>query len=417
MPQSAIWLNILWFSGLIISLTSALLGILVKQWLNEFVSLGLSGNSREAARLRQYRLNNLVKWRVGDIVILIPVLLLISLGLFLAGLLVLLWTLHPGVAIIASVLVGVVSVITIGVTFLPLFNHTCAYLTPQTFALYSLWRHFKDFVLNAGHYSITIPISYFLWTIRKKIMSDDVKLHWRIIHRVLRAPSLFFARTPKTSPWHIHERRMINSLSDRLDLDILNQAYDCTLDGEAISAAAVCLLGEDCIRVLDYFKRFRETAKKRSLWNFPSNELLLYQSLLCAIQLDTMKFFQEDYESDPLVSSHWTREDHAWIWKDIPGGFLQALARHHTPSENAQRDSRAVWLQKAASWLEYRVLNPQTSKLKIPWGSPRNPWRIDFGPEELQLRPYCQGLSMEGDMTSHKMGLLWSGQSHLHPSN
>ncbi|EIW52754.1 uncharacterized protein TRAVEDRAFT_75837, partial [Trametes versicolor FP-101664 SS1] len=71
-PQSAIWLNILWFSGLIISLTSALLGILVKQWLNEFVSLGLSGNSREAARLRQYRLNNLVKWRVGDIVILIP---------------------------------------------------------------------------------------------------------------------------------------------------------------------------------------------------------------------------------------------------------------------------------------------------------------------------------------------------------
>ncbi|EIW52744.1 uncharacterized protein TRAVEDRAFT_79847, partial [Trametes versicolor FP-101664 SS1] len=71
-PRSVIWLNILWFSGLITSLTSALLGILVKQWLNEYVSLGLSGTSREAARRRQYRLNNLVKWHVGDIVILIP---------------------------------------------------------------------------------------------------------------------------------------------------------------------------------------------------------------------------------------------------------------------------------------------------------------------------------------------------------
>ena len=58
-PRSAVWLNILWFSSLILSLSAASVGILVKQWLKEYVS-GLSGTSREAARLRQYRLNNLI---------------------------------------------------------------------------------------------------------------------------------------------------------------------------------------------------------------------------------------------------------------------------------------------------------------------------------------------------------------------
>ncbi|KAI0323794.1 hypothetical protein GY45DRAFT_1399920 [Cubamyces sp. BRFM 1775] len=44
-PLSAIWLNTLWFSSLVLSLSSASVGILVKQWLNEYQS-GLSGDSQ-----------------------------------------------------------------------------------------------------------------------------------------------------------------------------------------------------------------------------------------------------------------------------------------------------------------------------------------------------------------------------------
>ncbi|KAI0758823.1 hypothetical protein C8Q74DRAFT_1164852, partial [Fomes fomentarius] len=66
-----VWLNALWFSSLILSLSSALIGIMVKQWLNEYNS-GLSGTSRQIARLRQARLANLDKWKVAAIVAILP---------------------------------------------------------------------------------------------------------------------------------------------------------------------------------------------------------------------------------------------------------------------------------------------------------------------------------------------------------
>ncbi|KAI0794625.1 hypothetical protein C8Q74DRAFT_1194967 [Fomes fomentarius] len=59
-PAFAVLLNILCFSSLVASLASASIGIIVKQWLKEY-SVGLNGSSREIARRRQYRLNNLQK--------------------------------------------------------------------------------------------------------------------------------------------------------------------------------------------------------------------------------------------------------------------------------------------------------------------------------------------------------------------
>ncbi|KAI8984840.1 hypothetical protein BD414DRAFT_380825, partial [Trametes punicea] len=82
-PASAIWLNALWFSSLVLSLSSASIGIMVKQWLNEYNSGISSGTSREAARIRQHRLNNLKRWRVAEIMTMIPILLQLSLALFL----------------------------------------------------------------------------------------------------------------------------------------------------------------------------------------------------------------------------------------------------------------------------------------------------------------------------------------------
>ncbi|KAI0716832.1 hypothetical protein C8Q76DRAFT_725828 [Earliella scabrosa] len=73
-PWSMVWLNTLWFSSLVCSLGSASIALLVKQWLHEARD-GLSGTSRECARLRQHRLNGLLKWRVDIIVAALPILL------------------------------------------------------------------------------------------------------------------------------------------------------------------------------------------------------------------------------------------------------------------------------------------------------------------------------------------------------
>ncbi|KAI0712008.1 hypothetical protein C8Q76DRAFT_571998, partial [Earliella scabrosa] len=129
--QSGIVLNVLWFSSLILSLSTATIGIMVKQWTNEF-RVGLSGSSMELARLRQLRLNRLIKWRVASIVALLPLLLQLSLVLFFIGLLVLLWSLHATVALQATILIGVVVTFIFGAPILAAFSGDCAFVSPPT---------------------------------------------------------------------------------------------------------------------------------------------------------------------------------------------------------------------------------------------------------------------------------------------
>ncbi|KAI9066560.1 hypothetical protein FKP32DRAFT_1645877 [Trametes sanguinea] len=128
---SSVWVNTLWFSSLICSLSAASLGMMVKQWLHE-TELGLSGTSRDTARLRQLRIDSLVKWRVGAIVALLPVLLQIASALFLAGLLIFLWTLHRVVATVASTIVAVNAIFILVTLFAPAFSEDCAYRSLQS---------------------------------------------------------------------------------------------------------------------------------------------------------------------------------------------------------------------------------------------------------------------------------------------
>ena len=84
-PSSAIRINILWFASLVFSLIAASLSMLVKQWLREYLA-GRHGTDEEYIRIRQYRYEGLLKWRVFDIVALLPLLLHIALILFFIGL-------------------------------------------------------------------------------------------------------------------------------------------------------------------------------------------------------------------------------------------------------------------------------------------------------------------------------------------
>lgn len=129
----AVWINTLWFSSLICSLSAASIGMMVKQWLHEY-ELGLSGSSQDVARLRQHRYEALRKWHVDIIVALLPILLQLASALFLAGLLVLLWSLHQTVAAVASTLVGILLVFTIVTVLAPAFAPDCAYRSPQALA-------------------------------------------------------------------------------------------------------------------------------------------------------------------------------------------------------------------------------------------------------------------------------------------
>lgn len=124
-------INTLWFASLIFSLSAALLGILVKQWLHAYAS-GVPGDSLEIGLLRQHRLDNLEKWRVPMVVATIPILLLASVILFLFGLLTLLWTLNPVVAAVSTFLTAVLLAFLAFTTVVPSFTPGCAYISPQS---------------------------------------------------------------------------------------------------------------------------------------------------------------------------------------------------------------------------------------------------------------------------------------------
>lgn len=83
------------------------MGIAVKQWLSNY-SDGLEGSSHETMFIRQYRWNMLMKWRVPIIVDFSLALVQAAIVLFLAGLIILLWSVHPTVAIVISALAGLV---------------------------------------------------------------------------------------------------------------------------------------------------------------------------------------------------------------------------------------------------------------------------------------------------------------------
>ncbi|KAK7051410.1 hypothetical protein VNI00_004910 [Paramarasmius palmivorus] len=94
---SSIRINCFWFLSLIFSLTSALFGLLCKQWLREHQRDVPTRTVAEDLALRQLRRDSFEKWGVASFLSALPILLEIALVFFFVGILDLLWTLHPTV--------------------------------------------------------------------------------------------------------------------------------------------------------------------------------------------------------------------------------------------------------------------------------------------------------------------------------
>ncbi|KAH9910355.1 uncharacterized protein BXZ73DRAFT_18521, partial [Epithele typhae] len=133
-----VWVNALWFTSLTFSLSSGTIGIMVKQWLKEY-NTGLYGFSAPITRRRIYRLENLNKAYIPFIISLVPLLLIVAVILFFAGLLVLLF--HSDVHVFAATatLVGMLLLFVIVTTIIPSMHPSMCYFSPQSRAFHSLW--------------------------------------------------------------------------------------------------------------------------------------------------------------------------------------------------------------------------------------------------------------------------------------
>ena len=118
------------YASLAISLFSAFLAMLGKQWVNRYASADLRGSIIDRCQHRQYKLNGIANWYFENVIELLPVMLQVALLLFGCALSRYLWETNTT---IASVIIGVtsfglflfISIVVAGAIF-----PSCPYQTP-----------------------------------------------------------------------------------------------------------------------------------------------------------------------------------------------------------------------------------------------------------------------------------------------
>ncbi|KAJ3480176.1 hypothetical protein NLI96_g8540 [Meripilus lineatus] len=126
---NAVVVNVLWFISLVLSLVTASLGMLVKQWFREFLAKS-NVSPEQCCQVRQFRIPGLRKYKVTEIAGFLPIILQIALVLFFIGLILFIRPIHTSVANYISVFVGIWLSFIVVTTLLPLFSPSCPYKTP-----------------------------------------------------------------------------------------------------------------------------------------------------------------------------------------------------------------------------------------------------------------------------------------------
>lgn len=144
---ATIRINALWFTSLICALITASFGILVKQWLREYMAIGDMKPDAQC-RVRYLREVNLYKWGVYHIASFLPLLLQGAIILFFVGLLDFARSLHPTLGGIVIAFVALYLLLFVGTTLAPIFSPHCPYRTPflntalqiPRYLLFKMWR-------------------------------------------------------------------------------------------------------------------------------------------------------------------------------------------------------------------------------------------------------------------------------------
>jgi len=139
-PRTIVQVQSILFSSLAVSLFSALLAMLGKQWLNRYASVDVRGSATERSQHRQRKLNGIVTWYFEYVMESLPIMLQFSLLLLGCALSQYLWTMDTTVA---SVILGATSfgvLVYALIVIMGTFNESCPYQTPGSRSIRYLWR-------------------------------------------------------------------------------------------------------------------------------------------------------------------------------------------------------------------------------------------------------------------------------------
>ncbi|KAK0481045.1 hypothetical protein EDD18DRAFT_1113163 [Armillaria luteobubalina] len=125
--------------------------VLANEWHYHYLS-PISGDPQIRSRIRQFRYMGLRRWHVSGFIALLPLMLHLSLGLFLLGLVLYLLPLQLGIALSTGTIAMSTFVVYVTTNTLPMIYPQCPYKTPVSSVLYAIFiRMLGQFpaILNA----------------------------------------------------------------------------------------------------------------------------------------------------------------------------------------------------------------------------------------------------------------------------
>ncbi|KAK7685491.1 hypothetical protein QCA50_011355 [Cerrena zonata] len=151
--------NVFWFLSLIFTLSTASLGVFVKQWLRYYLDWSCS-SSVERIRVRHFRYEGLMRWRVFEIAAFLPLLLQVALLLFLLGLVVFLRPINITVGWVVTIAVLIWIAVLVFILASPFLSAHCPYHisilwnAAGTFrGMMARIRHGKHWIIRRGYKS------------------------------------------------------------------------------------------------------------------------------------------------------------------------------------------------------------------------------------------------------------------------
>ncbi|CAL1698962.1 unnamed protein product [Somion occarium] len=159
--SASVRINALMFVSLLLSLITASVGILVKQWFRAYLRLE-SGDAVERCRIRDMRQTGLLTYRVFEIAATLPLLMQAALFLFFLGLSDFLRSLNPVVGWLATAIVIIWLVAILATTLMPAIDPKCPYKTP-----------FVQDILRRLHSSLSFSKHFVLGPASDRGRTDD----------------------------------------------------------------------------------------------------------------------------------------------------------------------------------------------------------------------------------------------------
>jgi hypothetical protein len=140
-PRYAVWVNSLWFLSLAISLTSALLATLLHQWTRRYVTITqpIQCSPHKRARIRAFFADGVDKLHLPWIIEALPILLHLSLSLFLAGLLIFLFNVNQTAFNAVVGWVALSAGVYACITFMPIFRYDSPFYAPLSSTAWLLY--------------------------------------------------------------------------------------------------------------------------------------------------------------------------------------------------------------------------------------------------------------------------------------